>query len=142
MCSIDGFKITAYHIYNAIQIFPTDFILYLAKENCYTLQIQYGELKYNNATATIIDVDKLTVTIIINSKYLPILNIKEQVCLYCYDNKYQEDCPALPIEYIPSYISILRKIDIQRPFVEKLIREKNFIVNYGWKNYINSYIGA
>ena len=138
MCSIDGIKITAYHIYNAIQIFPTDFILYLAKENCYTLQIQYGELKYNNATATIIDVNNLSVTIIINSKYLPILNIKEQVCLYCHDNKYRKDCPALPIEYRPSYISMLRKIDIQRPFVEKLMREKNFIVNYGWKNYIKS----
>ena len=119
-----------------------DYLLYKENDDIARLQVLYSQLKYNNATATIIDVDKLTVTIIINSKYLPILDIKEQVCLYCHDNKYQEDCPALPIEYIPSYISMLRKIDIQRPFVEKVMREKNFIVNYGWKNYINSYIGA
>ena len=98
MCSIDGFKITTEHIYNAIQIFPMDYLLYKENDDIARLQVLYSQLKYNNATATIIDVDKLTVTIIINSKYLPILDIKGQVCLYCYDNKYRKDCPALPIE--------------------------------------------
>ena len=37
---------------------------------------------------------KFDVKININSKYLSILDIKEQVCLYCHDNKYRKDCPV------------------------------------------------
>ena len=138
MCRINGYKITIDQLYDAIQNSPMSTVLYKEVDDVATLHVNYATLKYYSATETIIDEDKLLVTITIDSQYLSILDIKERVCLYCYDNKYQEDCPALPIEYIPSYISMLRKIDIQRPFVEKLIREKNFIVNYGWKNYIKS----